>query len=75
MKREDARLVLDRVGVLRFRDAARFGRDLPALERAHRLRIVFTTRQVLRQELSRADSLLLEEAAKMDARLIGGRPE
>jgi circadian clock protein KaiC len=52
------------------RDAARFGWDLPALERAGRLKIIFTTRQVLRQELQQADSLLLEEAAKMDARRI-----
>jgi circadian clock protein KaiC len=52
------------------RDAARFGWDLPALEREQRLKIVFTTRQVLRQELQQADSLLLEEAAKMGARRI-----
>ena len=49
------------------RDAANFGWDLPDLERQGRLRIVFTTRQVFRQELQQADSLLLEEAAKMGA--------
>ena len=52
------------------RDAAGFGWDLPALERDGRLRIIFTTRQVFRQELQQADSLLLEEAAKMGARRI-----
>ena len=52
------------------RDAARFGWDLVALERDHRLKIIFTTRQVFRQELQQADSLLLEEAAKMGARRI-----
>jgi circadian clock protein KaiC len=52
------------------RDAANFGWDLPAFERQGRLRIVFTTRQVFRQELQQADSLLLEEAAKMGARRL-----
>lgn len=52
------------------RDAAGFGWDLPALEREGRLRIIFTTRPVFRQELQQADSLLLEEAAKMGARRI-----
>ncbi len=52
------------------RDAARLGWDLPALEQQHLLRIVFTTRQVFRQELQQADSLLLEEAAEMGARRI-----
>jgi circadian clock protein KaiC len=52
------------------RDAARFGWDLPALERQRKLRIVFTTRQVFQQELQQADSLLLEEAANMGARRI-----
>ena len=52
------------------RDAARFGWDLPALERERKLRIVFTTRQVFRQELQQADSLLLEEAATLGARRI-----
>jgi circadian clock protein KaiC len=52
------------------RDAAGFGWDLPALERQGRLRVIFTTRQVFRQELQQADSLLLEEAAKMGARRL-----
>ncbi len=34
------------------------------------LRIVFTTREVLRQELQQADSVLLEEATKIGARRI-----
>ena len=52
------------------RDAAQFGWDLPALERKGRIKILFTTRQVFRQELQQADSLLLDEAAKMGARRI-----
>ena len=52
------------------RDAAGFGWDLAALERDHKLKIIFTTRAVFRQELQQADSLLLEEAAKMGARRI-----
>lgn len=52
------------------RDARRFGWDLRELERTNRLRIVFTTREVLRQELQQADSVLLEEAAKIGARRI-----
>jgi len=47
-----------------------FGWDLPALEQQGRLKIVFTTRQVLYQELQQADSLLLEEAAQIGARRI-----
>src|SRR5687767_4442516 len=49
-------------------DAARMGWDISALERAGKIKIIFTTRQVFRQELQQADSLLLEEAAKMGAR-------
>jgi circadian clock protein KaiC len=52
------------------RDAAWFGWDLPELERANRVKIIFTTRQVFRQELQQADSLLLDEAAKIGARRI-----
>ena len=52
------------------RDAARFGWDLPALEREHKLRILFTNRQAFWQELRKADSLFLEEAAKIDARRL-----
>ena len=46
------------------------GWDLPALERERKLKIIFTTRQVFRQELQQADSLLLEEAAEIGARRI-----
>ena len=52
------------------RDAARFGWDLATLEAQNRLKIIFTTRSVFRQELQQADSLLLDEAAKMGARRI-----
>jgi circadian clock protein KaiC len=52
------------------RDAAHFGWDLPALEQRNLLKIIFTTRAIFRQELQQADSLLLEEAAKMGARRI-----
>jgi len=52
------------------RDAAWFGWDLPELERSNRVKIIFTTRQVFRQELQQADSLLLDEAAKIGARRI-----
>ena len=52
------------------RDAAWFGWDLPELERANLLKVIFTTRQVFRQELQQADSLLLDEAAKIGARRI-----
>ena len=52
------------------RDAAQLGWDLPALERARKLKIIFTTRQVFGQELEQADSVLLEEAAEMGARRI-----
>jgi circadian clock protein KaiC len=52
------------------RDAAGFGWELGKLEQQGRLKIVFTTREVLRQELQRADSVLLDEAAKIGARRI-----
>ncbi len=52
------------------RDALRFGWNFRELERQGRLKIVFTTREVLRQELQQADSVLLDEAAKMGARRI-----
>ena len=52
------------------RDAQRFGWDLRELERTDRLKIVFTSRDVLRQELQQADSVLLEEAASIGARRI-----
>lgn len=52
------------------RDAANFGWDLRRLEREKQLKIVFTTRQVFRQEIQQADSLLLAEAASIGARRI-----
>jgi circadian clock protein KaiC len=52
------------------RDAQRFGWDLRELERTGRLKIVFTSREVLRQELQQADSVLLEEAASIGARRL-----
>ena len=52
------------------RDALGFGWDIREMERKNRLKIVFTTREVLRQELQQADSVLLEEAAKIGARRI-----
>ena len=52
------------------RDALRFGWDLAELERQGLLKIVFTTREVLRQELQQADSVLLSEASSIGARRI-----
>jgi circadian clock protein KaiC len=52
------------------RDARHFGWDLRELEENGRLRIVFTSRDVLRQELQQADSVLLEEATGICARRI-----
>jgi circadian clock protein KaiC len=53
-----------------FRDALGFGWDLEKLEKQGRLKIVFTTRDVLRQELQQADSVLLGEASKIGAKRI-----
>jgi len=52
------------------RDAAGFGWDLPALERSQKLKIIYTTRDVFRQELQQVDSLLLDEANRIGARRI-----
>src|SRR6266480_2879977 len=52
------------------RDAAFFGWDLRELEREGRLKLVFTTRQLFQQELRRADSPLVAEAAEIGARRI-----
>ncbi len=52
------------------RDAAGLGWDLPELERTGLLKIIFTTREVFFQELQQADSLLIEEANKINARRI-----
>lgn len=52
------------------RDAAGFGWDLEALQHTNTLKILFTSPQVLAQELQSPDSLLLETAAEMDARRL-----
>ena len=52
------------------RDAAGLGWDLRKLEREERIKVIFTTRDVFRQELQQADSLLLDEANKIGARRI-----
>jgi circadian clock protein KaiC len=52
------------------RDAATLGWDLAALQEQKKLQIVFTSPQVLEQELRSADSLLLETAGEMGARRI-----
>src|SRR5687768_16617080 len=52
------------------RDMAGFGWDLPALEREQRLKIIYTTREIYRQELQQSDSLLLDEAEKIGAKRI-----
>jgi circadian clock protein KaiC len=52
------------------RDATNFGWDLEALQQQNRVRIVFTSPQVLNQELRSPDSLLLEMAAEMGAQRI-----
>ena len=52
------------------RDVALFGWDLRELERDGRLKMIFTTRQLFQQELQRADSALLAEAAEIGARRI-----
>src|ERR1700722_3225122 len=52
------------------RDAATLGWDLAELQAQKRLQIVFTSPQVLDQELRSPDSLLLETAAEMGARRL-----
>ena len=52
------------------RDAAGFGWDLATLQQQRRLQLLFSSPQVLSQELSAADSMLLELAAGMGARRI-----
>jgi circadian clock protein KaiC len=52
------------------RDAAGFGWDLEELERQKKLKIIFSSPQVLSQELRSPDSLLLETAAEMGAERI-----
>jgi circadian clock protein KaiC len=52
------------------RDMAGLGWDLLALEREHKLKIIYTTREIFRQELEQTDSLLLDEAEKIGAKRI-----
>ena len=52
------------------RDAATLGWDLLELQAQRKLQIVFTTPQVLDQELRSADSLLLETAVEIGAQRI-----
>jgi circadian clock protein KaiC len=52
------------------RDAATMGWDLEALQQQNKLKIIFTSPQVLSQELRSADSVLLETAAQMGAQRI-----
>jgi hypothetical protein len=52
------------------RDAATLGWDLAALQAQKKLLIVFTSPQVLDQELRSPDSLLLESASEMGAQHI-----
>src|SRR5580693_3475546 len=52
------------------RDAATLGWDLAELQAQKKLQIIFTSPQVLEQELRSADSLLLETAADMGARRL-----
>jgi circadian clock protein KaiC len=52
------------------RDAATLGWDLVELQERKKLQIVFTSPQVLEQELRSADSLLLETAIEMGAQRI-----
>jgi circadian clock protein KaiC len=52
------------------RDAAAFGWDLEALQQQNKLKIIFTSPQVLSQELRSPDSLLLETASRMGAQRI-----
>ena len=52
------------------RDAAAFGWDLAALQQQKKLQIIFTSPEVLEQELSGTTSLLLETAVEIGARRI-----
>jgi circadian clock protein KaiC len=52
------------------RDAAGLGWDLRELESRQQLKIIYTTRDVFRQELQQTDSLLIDEANKIGARRI-----
>ena len=66
---EPGLIVLFEVSPLKvIRDASQFGWDLAELERQGKIKIIFTTRSVLQQELQQADSLLLAEAGEIGAR-------
>src|SRR5262245_41420137 len=52
------------------RDAAGFGWNFEELQQQNKLKIIFTSPQVLSQELRSPDSLLLETAAQMGAHRI-----
>jgi circadian clock protein KaiC len=52
------------------RDAATFGWDLAALQEQRKLQIIFTSPEVLEQELSSTASLLLETAVEIGAQRI-----
>src|ERR1700692_183085 len=52
------------------RDAATFGWDLAALQEQRKLQIIFTSPEVLEQELSGPTSLLLETAVEIGAQRI-----
>src|SRR5438093_3490355 len=52
------------------RDATGFGWNLDELQQQNKLKIIFTSPQVLDQELRSPDSLLLETAAEMGAQRI-----
>ncbi len=68
---EPGLIVLFEVSPLKIiRDAAQFGWDFRELEQQGKIRIIFTTRSVLLQELQQPDSLLLAEVAKIRARRI-----
>lgn len=68
---EPGLIVLFEVSPLKLvRDAAQFGWDLTALERQGKIKIIFTTRSVLQQELQQSDSLLLAEASRIGAKRI-----
>jgi circadian clock protein KaiC len=52
------------------RDALQFGWDFKELERQKKLKVVFTSPQILESELHSSDSLLLEVAGEISARRI-----
>ena len=52
------------------RDASGFGWNLEELQQQYKLKIIFTSPQVLNQELRSPDSLLLEAAANIKAERI-----